>query len=605
MNARIRRCLVLAVGLLLLVLGPGGSTAVAPALAQEPGFVVTNAGDAEEAVCPDEAACTLRRAIEAANADESETALQITFDPAVFPPSEPETITLTQGRLPALTATFTQILAADAGVILDGEGNTGLGDGLVLEGDNTAVRGLAIVGFPGGACVATAGEDVVIGGGAAADGNVLGSCAEGVHVASESAFVAGNVIGFAVGTVAAPVTTGILVGGDNVLATGNTIGHASDAIRLETGELATITGNAFGTALNDEPAPIGRGIVIAATAGPATVTGNEFANAGTAIVVSPDTGGASSVGNVFRTNTYESLTRLEIDLGDTGERNVNDPGDEDTGPNGLLNSPTFATITQSVISGSACAGCTVDIYLTQHTPGGAGDHATVPVSGGTTTASVSGAFSFVSPPLTPGQWISAIVTHPVEGTSDFSAPVRLGSGIIQCGNVALAPGWNHSGYFGGSPFSLNSTFPPGDPGAVDLIREYIEDGETFIPWIAGGGPSTLKALNPGTAYWYHAIEPTTVPGGLALTVPVPVELSTGWNDFVYLGATESVADALISLDGEYEAIYQWVADETGGRWLMNAGDALPGWANTLTAIEACGTYQVQMTAAKTLEPLQP
>ncbi|HMO96371.1 MAG TPA: hypothetical protein PKD27_09620, partial [Tepidiformaceae bacterium] len=76
--------------------------------------VVTSTGDAGgEELCPHESNCTLRAAIQAANADESGGDFSITFDPAVFDPDDPETIEIGLAPLPALSR---------PGSILDGSG---------------------------------------------------------------------------------------------------------------------------------------------------------------------------------------------------------------------------------------------------------------------------------------------------------------------------------------------------------------------------------------------------------------------------------------------------------------------------------------------------
>jgi hypothetical protein len=72
----------------------------------------------------------------------------IDFDPVLFSPTAPETITVTS-RLPYVITDGLAIDASNAGVILDGSQLTGSEDGLVVDGaDYVTIRGLQITGFP-------------------------------------------------------------------------------------------------------------------------------------------------------------------------------------------------------------------------------------------------------------------------------------------------------------------------------------------------------------------------------------------------------------------------------------------------------------------------
>jgi len=62
---------------------------------------------------------------------------------------------------------------------------------------------------------------------------------------------------------------------------------------------------------------------------------------------------------------------LPIDLGVDGFT-PNDPVDADTGPNDLLNYPVITSVNESLISGQACAYCTVYFYRVVSNPGASG-----------------------------------------------------------------------------------------------------------------------------------------------------------------------------------------------------------------------------------------
>ena len=87
---------------------------------------------------------TLRRALFFADPGDI-----ITFDPEVFPPNTPTTITLTSG-LPELSQGSLTIDASNAGVILDGSEmiDPKFQYGLHILSNGNTIRGLQIVGFP-------------------------------------------------------------------------------------------------------------------------------------------------------------------------------------------------------------------------------------------------------------------------------------------------------------------------------------------------------------------------------------------------------------------------------------------------------------------------
>ncbi len=355
----------------------------------------------------------------------------------------------------------------------------------------------------------------------------------------------------------------------------NVVGNSDTAIRVGTGSEAAFGGtrivrNVIGRGPDNSPAPVTTGIVIAQPSTGTLVQSNTIAYAATGISVAADVDGVSVTGNRFQQNTFQALSGMAIDLNADHVVNPNDEGDADTGANGLINSPTFTRAIQSTLTGSAgptCGGCTVQIYLAQHVPGGATDYGTVPVAGGTVVADATGHFTLDTPAVTAGQWITGLVTDAVGNTSEFGASTRVGAGVAQCGNVTLVPGWNHVGFFGAEPANLGSIFPESgeSPGAVTAIY-HLRDGSTdFDHWFASDSSDrTLNVLEPGEAYWFFAERAVTLTAGFSLSVPLPVTLKPGWNDIVYIGASADVRDALHSVAGDYNGLFQWHARRLGG-----------------------------------------
>ena len=365
----------------------------------------------------------------------------------------------------------------------------------------------------------------------------------------------------------------------------------------------------MGRDVNSNPAPVTFGVLIQPPTTLSLVQLNTIAYAGSGIAIPTSATGAQSTGNHFDQNTFQSLTGLAIDLGTDGVTNPNDDGDVDSGPNGLLNHPLLGRAVQSRVAGTAggCGGCNVQLYLANHRPGSSNDYGSIPVPGATTTSDSAGAFAFDSPAVTPGQWVTTLVTDPSGNTSEFSPSTRVGSGVAQCGNITLQPGWNHAGYFGVEPFVLGSMFPTVGLGAGAVTAIYhLRDGTTtFDAWFANGSQGrSLNTLEPGEAYWFFTTAPITLSTGFSLSVPLPVQLQPGWNDVVYIGAAADVRDAFAGLTSNARGIYRWSTD-AGGRWQAYGDAVTPSWARDFTAAQECGTYEVYMSAAATLTPLQP
>jgi len=618
--ARRRRWVALASVLIVLC-----TLASRPWRAEEPRaagpvtIVVTSAADSTTpaAVCPDDTRCTLRRAIEVANADISGNPVVITFSPATFPGVAPALIAPT-APLPVVTRAQVTIDAAGLGVIVDGGGIPGAHtDGITLAAPEGTVRGLVLRRFTG-ACIASLGPGASIGGDASgAQANRIDDCTTGILVRGASAQVAGNRIGLAsspgllqigIFVVAGDATVGGLAGAGAFA--GNTIGNAVVAIRV--GEAttpafggATISRNVIGID-GSTPVPVGTGVALGQNSSNTRVVQNTIANAGAGISVAADAAGISVTGNRIQSNRFGAIPGLAIDLGGDSIYNPSDAGDVDNGPNRLINRPVITRATQARVTGeagAACPGCTVELYRAAHVPGSLDGNGLDPVPTPLAIADAAGGFTFEAPPVAPGEWLAALVTDANGNTSEFGPQARVGTGVAQCGNTALVKGWNQAAYFGPSPVTLGNSFP-GDGSPIRAIY-HLEDGTgTFTRWIAGQPAGrTLTGLTPGEVYWFLADGPITIPGGFSLTTGLPVPLRQGWNDFVYIGGTAAVADALASLGASYTDLYRF--DAVSGSWRAYGSASTPEWAHQFATIESCAAYQVFMNGVANLTPLQP
>lgn len=171
----------------------------------------------------DSGAGTLRWCLE--NAESGTT---ITFEPSVFPPTSPVSITL-QSPLPTILQGDITIDGSDAGVILDGSSQPE-GDGLEIMSDGNVVQGLQILNFPAhGVSIAYCKHNII--GGDRAQGS--GPVGQG-NLISGNGFEFGG-MGVAVGGSGAMSNTiiGNLIGTD---ASGmNALGNAGSGVFLSDG----------------------------------------------------------------------------------------------------------------------------------------------------------------------------------------------------------------------------------------------------------------------------------------------------------------------------------------------------------------------------------
>ncbi len=171
---------------------------------------------------------SLREAIDPARLQNNTT---ITFDPAIFSPDNPATITL-ESQLPPIDRDFVSIDASNAGVILDG--NLEIGRGLELYGMHAVVMGLQVRGFTEVGIMANGAYGQVggnrnIGEGPIGQGNQVGGCHMGIIINGWKCVARGNLAGVDVtGTKATPNYDGIFIaGGDGVTIGGTNPGEGN------------------------------------------------------------------------------------------------------------------------------------------------------------------------------------------------------------------------------------------------------------------------------------------------------------------------------------------------------------------------------------------
>lgn len=299
---------------------------------------------------------TLRQSLQDAQLGDT-----ITFDPAVFPPDAPATIFISS-ELPFIERDYLTLDASNAGVILDGIVTTGgWFQGLqVVSVSGVRVMGLQFTNFSVGIAISGKSTNNIIGG----DRSV----------------------------------------GDGPWGQGNSFVNNGTGIDIAASKttLNTITGNLFGTdgSQNEDLKNFGPGIRIWEgthdnTIGPDNIIAY---NVGRGI----DIIGQYTVRNTITQNSIHSNGGIAL-LIDWHLRN-----------NFRLLVPTISTfdLQNGKISGTACAGCTVEIFSDNQDEGA--------IYEGMTTADSSGVFTFERGTPFTGPNLTATVTDTEGNTSQFS-----------------------------------------------------------------------------------------------------------------------------------------------------------------------------------------
>lgn len=128
--------------------------------------------------------------------------------------------------------------------------------------------------------------------------------------------------------------------------------------------------------------------------------------------------------NIFTRNAWFDNGAQGIDLYPPGV-NPNDAGDLDTGPNEQLNHPVLTSATPQQVSGTACANCTVEVYIADR---GAGKYGQGKTFIGSAVANGVGNFMVGVSGVKAGDYVTAIAIDPTGNTSEFSLNALVATG---------------------------------------------------------------------------------------------------------------------------------------------------------------------------------
>jgi PKD repeat protein len=258
--------------------------------------------------------------------------------------------------------------------------------------------------------------------------------------------------------------------------------------------------------------------------------------------------GSGSVRNRLSENSIHDNTGLGIDLAPLGQVNQNDAGDADSGPNTLLNWPVLTGATNLTVSGTACSGCTVEVFQADSSATLDGASQTSYGEGQTflssTTAGPDGSFVATLPPSANGRIVTATATDSSGNTSEF------GRNIAASGNNA-AP----AAAFTATCPNLGCTFnaaPTTDPDG-DAITTY-----TWAFGDGGSGSGSTPSHTYASAGTYR--------------VTLTVEDARGGTGSTTASLFVST-DARLARDGFSRTVASgWATAETGGAWTGTGGN---------------------------------
>jgi CSLREA domain-containing protein len=327
---------------------------------------------------------------------------------------------------------------------------------LETEGANTVGPG-NVIGFNDFDGVVIWGSDNVVQGnyiGTDAAGNDLGNGANGVDIQSidgsggPNTVGPGNIIGF-------NDADGVIIWGSGNVVHGNYIG--TDAMGANLGN------GLDGVGIHSWAAPDGA----LNRVGP----DNFMAfNGGAGVYVDGD----DADGNTITRNAIFTNTALGIDLYDEDDLwpgvTPNDPDDADTGPNEQLNFPVVISATTASVIGTACADCTVEVFVTDVDPSGYGEGKTFVGSG---AADGAGNFNVAVSGVQAEEWVTATATDGDGNTSEFSANVQVVQGPTPPPTYTPTPTGTPPPTYTPTPTATTTTTPSLTPTATVTGRVYL------------------------------------------------------------------------------------------------------------------------------------
>jgi CSLREA domain-containing protein len=408
-------------------------------------FVVNSIGDDGDAapagVCNTdpfqegtEPECTLRAAIQEANATSEADTIEFsiglggvqTISPTTLLPAVTQPVTI-DGYTETGASENTKTVGNDANLLIRlNRGAETAPSGLILDTNNSVVRGLSITGFSSGVGLVIKGDNNTV------EGNFIGTDPGGVQ----------GGLGNFTGVIVQNDSSNNLVGGTSPRARNIISGNRREGLRITTdnGETGNrVEGNFIGTTksgsgdLGNEEA----GVIVDSSAHTIGGTTRDAAN----VIAFNGQHGGVLVGDSFAPEAVSILGNsiynndgLGIDLGDDG-LTPNDLSDADTGPNNLQNFPVLdsaktrrrATIIKGALDSTANSTFTIQLFSN---PKSARDEGKTFIGQKTVATDASGQVPFTFKPpkkVKSGLFVTATATNDTTGDiSELSVAKKVG-----------------------------------------------------------------------------------------------------------------------------------------------------------------------------------
>jgi len=373
-------------------------------------------------------------------------------------------------------------------------------------------------------------NSVVLGGTGPGERNVLsGNARGGVELSHGTKVTNNRVIGNYIGTdVTGKAVTSYTGNGTHGIrledrVTYNTIsdnvigGNTGSAIKFDNVSHNTFKHNRVGIGVNGGAIPNTQfGVLVTNHAamnivGPGNIISNE--SAGVTV-----TGNADNDFNTITQNSTFGNVGLGIDIAPLGVVNANDAGDTDSGANEQLNFPELREATTTTVSGTACDGCTIEVFKADS---GSDAHGEGKTYAGAGTARSDGSFTAAVTGVARGDVVTATATDPAGNTSEFSRNITVDEDAPPPTDAAS------------DSFSRQMS---GGWGQADAGGSYALVGESSAFSVDGDSGNILAAANS-----YSALLPDVQLRDTDLTFSVTTDKSASGYRQVAMGVARSVA----------------------------------------------------------------
>lgn len=211
--------------------------------------------------------------------------------------------------------------------------------------------------------------------------------------------------------------------------------------------------------------------------------------------------GPSSDHNQISRNAIYANGGLGIDLEPIGQVNLNDRGDGDGGANQGQNFPELQAADQRAVRGSACAGCTVEIFLADAGGSAYGEGRALL---GTAVAGADGSFVAAISGAAPGDYVTATATSSTGNTSEFARNLlvaalagrdplieRLAPNTAVAGDPGLALSVTGANFAPNAVLRWNGQSRPTSVASATQLVATISAAD-----LAAAGSARVSVLNP-------------------------------------------------------------------------------------------------------------